>query len=148
MGKAWAKILPVRLSPQRGKGTSHPRNLITTKERKMMLNMWNRIRSQFGRGTSKNEVERGEVVLCINNHVSPEPDPGFRPPPPGTAEEAVYRQLVSQVARKGKGVFPEDRVVAKKLAKAVQAVGHRSQIAIILAEQLGLDPRYLPWKKS
>ena len=66
-------------------------------------------------------------------------------PRPGTEAELVYLHLTAQMSRAGRAV---DREACAQLAKVIQLEGHRSQEAVQLARALGLDPRYLPRRRS
>jgi hypothetical protein len=66
-------------------------------------------------------------------------------PPEWTHEFHIYQRLQVQMSRAGLRI-DSDRCAV--LARAIQKRGHRSPEAVKLANELGLDPRWLPRRRS
>jgi len=66
-------------------------------------------------------------------------------PAPGTPEEAIYERLLPAMSRAGRQV---DLDACAELATVIQAQGHRSRLARTMARALGLDPAFLPRRRT
>ena len=68
-----------------------------------------------------------------------------RRPAPGTPEEEIFQQLLGQLSRAGR---QWDLDACARLAAVIQASGHRCARAVSLAHDMGLDPRWLPRRRT
>ena len=66
-------------------------------------------------------------------------------PMPGTEAELVYSRLLAQMSRAGLRV---SMAGCAQLAHEIQEHGHRSREAVQQARALGLDPTWLPRRRS
>jgi len=65
-------------------------------------------------------------------------------PTPGTDAHTVFVKLMAQMSRAGRRVDFEG---CAKLAHVIQNEGERSAAARAQALALGLDPKWLPWRR-
>ena len=68
-----------------------------------------------------------------------------RRPHPGTPEEDLYERLLVQQSRAGRRV---DFELCAELAFLIQEHGHRASKVRYMARDLGLDPRWLPRRRT
>ena len=66
-------------------------------------------------------------------------------PARGSPEEAIYQRLLPAMSRAGRQV---DVDACAELASVIQTQGHRSRPARTLARALGLDPAFLPRRRT
>jgi len=66
-------------------------------------------------------------------------------PPPESDEESIYLRLIPLMSRAGRRV---DLDGLAELAAAIQQHGHKCGRAKYMAKVLGLDPDYLPRRRT
>jgi len=66
-------------------------------------------------------------------------------PEPGTHEDDIMQRLIPAMSRAGRQV---DLDACARLARMIQARGHRDRAVRKAARTMGLNPKYLPRKRS